>query len=204
METTHEIHERNVLWGLGLSILTFGIYSLYWTYKLHTETNEITGFRHEPPAGRVILFGIITLGLYLIYWSWRQGVKFRNEAERRGSSEAKDCPSLYAILQALTYFVGITWPITLALMQDRLNQILRMRGLGDRPYDPERFHHVAEREIARQYQARAEAYEDEALEDEELQDALATADGRRALYLNTGEDAGDPEGSEDAGAKGSE
>ena len=180
MESSMDIRERNVFWMAGLSILTFGIYALYWTYHLQKDTNRLLGFRSEPAPGTVVLLGIVTFGIYLVYWSWKQGIKFKLEAEGRGSNEARDCPSLYLVLQVLTYFVGITWVIVLALMQDRLNQLLRMRGQGERPYDPDRFNHTPEADIARRYRERAEAYEAEIADDEELQAAL---EGKRSLFL---------------------
>ena len=180
MESAYTVRERNVLWAGGLSILTFGIYALVWTHHLQRDTNRLLGMRSEPNPGTVVVLGIVTLGIYFVYWSWRQGVKFRMEAEGRGSNEARDCPSLYLILQGLSYFVGITWPITLMLMQDRLNQLLRMRGQGTRPYDPDRFNHSPEADITRRARERAAAYEAEIAEDEELQAAL---DGKRSVLF---------------------
>lgn len=194
MEYSYQVRERRVLWAAGLSILTFGIYALYWTYHLQKDTNRLLGLRDEPNPGTVVVLGIVTFGLYLVYWSWRQGVKFRTEAEGRGSDEARDCPSLYLVMQILTYFIGFTWVIALALMQDRLNQLLRMRGQGTRPYDPDRFNHSPEADITRRAKERAAAYEAEIADDEELQNAIQ---GKRSLLFPAPDEAEATDDSDD-------
>lgn len=195
----YEIKERNLVWAVAFSFVTMGIYSLYWLYKLQKDTTRLMGLRNETSPALVVVFSILTLGIYTVYWAWKMGVRFRDEAQSRGSNEADDCPSLYLVLQLFNYLIGVTYIVNQCLMQDRLNQLLRMRGMGTRPYDPERFHHVSERDIMRQYRARAEAYEAEAAADEDLQDALETADGKRALYLSDGDEPQDA--SEAAGGK---
>ena len=177
-----EVHERNVIWSIGLSFLTFGIYMFWWLYHLHQEIEAVTSTRPElrippmmrgsrygassgPGPGMVVFLCIITAGIYQAYWAWQQGVKFREEAQARGSREADNCPSLYLILQLFNYLTGITVVFDLALMQDRLNQLLRRRGQGIRPYDPHRFNHAPEADIARRYQERAQEWVDVTLEE---------------------------------------
>lgn len=184
MYDDYEIKERNLIGAVVFSFLTFGIYSLYWLYKLQKDSTRLMALRNETSPALVVVLSIVTLGIYTVYWAWKMGDRFRQEARNRGSNEADDCPMLYLVLQLFNYLIGVTYIVNMVLMQDRLNQLLRMRGMGDRAYDPERFRHVRERDIMRQYQARAEAYEAEAMNDEELQDALDTADGKRALYLS--------------------
>ncbi len=182
-DASYEVKERNLVMAVVYSFVTFGIYSLYWLYQLQKDTNRLLGLRNEPSPAMVLILSIVTLGIYTVYWAYRQGVKFRNEAQARGSREADDCPSLYLVLQLFNYLIGVTYIVNQALMQDRINQLLRMRGLGTRPYDPDRFNHSPEADIAQRYKDRAAAYEADLAEDEEMVDALATADGKRSLFL---------------------
>ncbi len=181
-DVNYDVKERNLVKAVVFSFITFGIYSFYWLYQLQKDTNRLLGLRNETSPGMVVFLSIITCGIYWAYWAWRQGCKFRDEAQARGSSEADDCPVLYLVLQLFNYLIGVTYIVNQVLMQDRINQLLRMRGMGSRPYDPNRFNHVAEADIAAQYEARARAYEEALAEDEELQDAL---EGKRALYLES-------------------
>lgn len=174
-DRSYIIHERHPLWCFGLSIITFGIYALYWIYKLHQEIGVVTGRRGGTSPLATVVLCVLTCGIYQVWWAWQRGCEFREEARRRGSDEADMYPSLFLVLQLSSYLFGFTGMIGLALMQDRVNQILRMHGMGTRPYDENRFNHSAEEEIARRARQRAEAYEEEAAEDEDLQQALRTA-----------------------------
>lgn len=196
------VYERNIFWAFALSIVTMGLYALYWISRLHTETYALcaeTGRSYSSPERQpspitVIILSIVTVGLYLVWWTYQQGKLFRDEARRRGSNEADTCPSLYPVLQLVSYLTGFSGVIGLALMQDRINQLLRMRGEGERAYDPDRFNHTPEQDIARRYAARAAEYEASLAEDDALQAAL---EGRRSqLFLeeNSSPDAGGASG----------
>ncbi len=179
-DASYQVRERNVLRGIVFSFLTFMIYNIYWVYQLQKDTNRLMGLRNEPSPAFVVVMSIITLGLYQCYWAYRQGVKFRDEARARGSNEANDCPALYLILQLFNYLIGVTAIVNTALMQDRLNQLLRMRGQGRRAYDPDRFNHSPEGDIARRARERAAAYEAEIAEDQLLQDGI---NGKRSSHF---------------------
>lgn len=151
------VQERSIPLAIVLTVVTCGIYGLYWIYKLHDETNALCGRRDEMSPALIVLLVIVTCGIFQIYWAYTQGEKFREEAERRGSDDAKDLPILYLVLEVANYFTGVTSIINKALMQDRINQTLRMNGWGNQPYDEGRFTYAPEQDIARKYeQAEAE------------------------------------------------
>ncbi|MBQ9015059.1 MAG: DUF4234 domain-containing protein [Firmicutes bacterium] len=179
-DASYTVRERNVLRGIVFSFLTFMVYSYYWVYQLQKDTNRLMGLRSEPSPAFVVVMSILTLGVYQVYWAYRQGVKFRTEAQARGSNEADDCPMLYLVLQLFNYLIGVTTIVNTALMQDRLNQLLRMRGQGRRAYDPDRFNHSPEGEITRRAKERAAAYEAEIANDQLLQDGIT---GKRSTHF---------------------
>lgn len=192
-DASYQVRERSVLKGIVFSFVTFMIYSYYWVYQLQKDTNRLMGLRSEPSPAFVVVLSIITLGIYQVYWAYRQGQKFRDEARSRGSSEADDCPTLYLALQLFNYLIGVSTIANTALMQDRLNQLLRMRGQGQKAYDPDRFNHSPEGEITRRALERAAAYEAEIAEDQQLQDGIS---GKRSShFLSQG--AEDSDGEED-------
>jgi hypothetical protein len=54
-------------WGvIGLSIITLGIYFLYWTYQVFREMKERTGNGVGPVVGLVIALVIGVVNLFLI------------------------------------------------------------------------------------------------------------------------------------------
>ncbi|MBQ9059763.1 MAG: DUF4234 domain-containing protein [Firmicutes bacterium] len=187
-DASYQVSERNVLKGVVFCFLTFMIYYYYWVYQLQKDTNRLMGLRSEPSPAFVVVMSIITFGIYQCYWSYRQGTKFREEAQARGSNEANDCPMLYLVLQLFNYLIGFTSIVTIALMQDRLNQLLRMRGQGRKAYDPDRFNHSPEGEIARKARERAAAYEAEIAEDQLLQDGISGKRSTHFLPENTEDD----------------
>lgn len=66
--------------GLLLSVITLGIYALYWQYMFVKDLQKIAGedsIRDYIPA---VLIGIVTFGLYMIYYQYKMG-KAVNDAQ---------------------------------------------------------------------------------------------------------------------------
>lgn len=59
------IEQRNIALCIILSIVTCGIYGLYWIYKLTEDVNKLTGDPNATSGGMVILLGIITCNIYM-------------------------------------------------------------------------------------------------------------------------------------------
>lgn len=59
------IEQRNIALCIILSIITCGIYGLYWIYKLTEDVNTLKGDPNATSGGIVILLGIITCGIYM-------------------------------------------------------------------------------------------------------------------------------------------
>ena len=192
-DPVYGIRERSIPLSIVLTVITCGIYGLYWIYKLHEEANFLCGRREEMSPALVVLLCIVTCGIYQVYWAYTQGEKFRDEANMRGSREADDSPVLFLVLEVANYFVGVTSIIDKALMQDRINQILRRRGMGDRPYEENRYYYGAEQDIAREYEqaerdynaqaqpeARTDQFEAAAAEAQDFETAQATMEAASA------------------------
>ncbi|MFV0517056.1 MAG: DUF4234 domain-containing protein [Aminipila sp.] len=66
------VKERNVVICILLSIITFGIYGLYWFVCL---TDEALGLSQEKGACGILalIFDLITFGLYGWYWAYKMG-----------------------------------------------------------------------------------------------------------------------------------
>lgn len=67
------IEQRNIALCIILSIITCGIYGLYWIYKLTEDVNTLKGDPNATSGGIVILLGIITCGIYMWYWLYKAG-----------------------------------------------------------------------------------------------------------------------------------
>lgn len=111
------IEQRNIALCIILSIITCGIYGLYWIYKLTEDVNTLKGDPNATSGGIVILLGIITCGIYMWYWLYKQGDNLDQIKASRGLP-AGNSGILYLILA----IVGLSI-VSYALMQNELNQL---------------------------------------------------------------------------------
>ena len=102
---------RSVLAVVLLSIVTCGIYAIYWFYVMAEDMNAKDSTK-QPLTNLIvaILLGIITCGIYTIYWMFR----FYEKAD------AITGKNNYVVYFILTLFgFGI---VSMALLQNDVNQ----------------------------------------------------------------------------------
>lgn len=107
--------QRNIALCIIFSIITCGIYELYWYVCLTDETNEVAGEQGTSGA-LALVFNLITCGIYGFYWAYRCGEKLDKAKTDRGQA-ASNGGLLYLILY---FFIGI---IAMALIQHELNKL---------------------------------------------------------------------------------
>lgn len=108
--------QRNIVVAIILTILTCGIYGIYWFIKM---TDEINALRGEPGATsgiKAFLFTLLTCGIYSFYWNYKMGKKIY-EIELMNNKPASDNSILYLILALLGLSI-VNW----CLIQDELNR----------------------------------------------------------------------------------
>ena len=66
---------RSVALAIVLSLVTCGIYFIYWMVVLNDEINALTGDTAAPSGIVVFLLSLITCGIYGIYWAYVMGRK---------------------------------------------------------------------------------------------------------------------------------
>lgn len=109
------IVRRSVPMCIFLSIITCGIYALYWFVCVTNETDAVTG-EYGPGGGMCLLFDIITCGIYGVYWGWKTGDKLDASRARHGV-----VPGSFAILFLLLNLFGLL-VVSLAIIQSELNR----------------------------------------------------------------------------------
>ena len=107
------ITPRNIAVAIILSIVTCGIYQLYWMYKMNEEVNTLASGPAATSGSLVLLFHILTGGIYGIYWCYRMGER----CDRIKGSVDGSSAILYLILTLLGF--GI---VTFCLIQDTINK----------------------------------------------------------------------------------
>jgi len=109
--------KRNIGLAIVLSIVTCGIYSLYWLVCMANDLNSATG-EQDTSGGLVLVFTIITCGIYGWYWMYKAGEKIRKAQTERNFSYISDSGVVYIILSV----VGLSI-VAYALIQSELNKI---------------------------------------------------------------------------------
>lgn len=114
-----KVRERNIATSIILTLVTCGIYGIYWFVVLTDDIKLSSGDESAPSGGIAFLLTIVTCGIYGIYWGYRMG-KALVIAKQKNNLNAEDNSVLYLILQVLG--LGI---INYALMQNELNVIAK-------------------------------------------------------------------------------
>lgn len=101
---------------LGLSIVTFGIYAIYWAYKLNKDINKLCKDKIDSFLNyfAVIILSIITFGIYGVVYTYKIGKKLYEISPVYGV-EIKEKPQYMFLLAELTPFTlgitGIIWGV---------------------------------------------------------------------------------------------
>ena len=99
-----------------LSIVTCGIYGIYWMIKLNDELNPAADKPNATSGGMVFLLSIITCGIYAFVWMYRMGENV-DVIKAKAGVQAGNTGIMYLIL---TFFgLGI---VNYCLMQDTINK----------------------------------------------------------------------------------
>jgi len=112
------IKERNIVTCILLSIVTCGIYGLYWFFTL---TDDVSRANDNPEFTGVKAFvlTLVTCGIYSIYWNYKIGKEMYEANQKRGIA-ANDNSTLYLILGIFGF--GI---VTYCLVQNELNVLAK-------------------------------------------------------------------------------
>ncbi len=108
------VQEKNIALYVILSVVTGGIFGLYWFVTLTDDTNAICG--EEGTSGvMALVLTIVTCGIYGLYWAYKCGEKVDKAHQNRGEATSNG-GVLYLILYI---FGGI---IAYALIQNEVNK----------------------------------------------------------------------------------
>ena len=112
------ITKRNIAMAVILSIVTCGIYGIYWFIVLTDETTQVSNDVTGATGGVAFLLTLVTCGIYGFYWAYKQGERIDNARMMRGIPGGGSSNVLFLILQI--FGLGI---VNYIIMQDALNKI---------------------------------------------------------------------------------
>lgn len=110
------MRQRDVALSIVFTVITCGIYGIYWFICLTDEMNMATG-ETDTSGGMAFLFTLLTCGIYGIYWSYKMGEKRNRAYQMRGMTADPNAGILYLVLSLLGLNI-----VVFALLQDSLNK----------------------------------------------------------------------------------
>ena len=113
------MQKRSVGLAIVLSIVTCGIYAIYWLYTMTNDVHELVGRQTTASGGMAVLYTFITCGIYSFFWMYKMGGKVDNiKAGMGNASGSMQSSVLFLILNLLG--LGI---VNYCLMQDTINKV---------------------------------------------------------------------------------
>ena len=111
--------ERSIATSIILSIVTCGIYGIYWLIVLNDEVKTVSKDNTLPTGGVVFLLTIVTCGIYGIYWAYKIG-QLTAKAQADKKMPVKDNSMIYLILSIFGLSI-----VVYALVQNDLNEMIK-------------------------------------------------------------------------------
>lgn len=111
------LKQRNIALCVVFTIITCGLYGLYWRVVLVDDVNFASNERDTSGIG-VLLLSIITCNIYWLYTVYRMGRKLYSAWERRGRSADNNMSLVYLILSIFALDI-----VTMCLIQSEINNL---------------------------------------------------------------------------------
>lgn len=81
------IKQRNIALCIVFSIITFGIYALYWFVCLTNDANQESGQTDATSGGVALLLTIVTCNIYGWFWAYKMGEKIDAIKTKNGQQQ---------------------------------------------------------------------------------------------------------------------
>lgn len=115
IQNYQKIANRDIVMAVILSIITCGIYGIYWFIVMTDDANVISD-EQNASGGLAFLYTLLTCGIYGIYWNYKMGQKLF-AAGQKYNKQINDNSILYLILSIFGFAI-----INYCLMQNDLNK----------------------------------------------------------------------------------
>ena len=112
------VRERNIAVSIILSLVTCGIYGIYWFITLTDDVGRLSK-DSRLSGGICFLLTIVTCGIYGFYWAYLIGKAIYNIKAEKGIANNSDNSVLNIILQVFGLNI-----IILAISQNEVNSLV--------------------------------------------------------------------------------
>lgn len=113
-----EIKKRNVVVAILLSIVTCGIYAIYWQVCLVNDVNKVKEDENTKSGIVVFLLSLVTCTIYWLYWVFKTG-ECIDSAKTANGTPTSSRGLVYLLLSI--FGLGI---VAMAILQSDLNSLV--------------------------------------------------------------------------------
>lgn len=120
-----QIQKRDIALSIVLTVITCGIYGLYWMYKLTNEIHALSGKPRTVDGGTAVLYTLLTFTIYFYYWLYKIGeelVELRRMNGLPDDSVSNETYRLTTIIMTIVsiFFMtmGYAWQIVLTIFAE--------------------------------------------------------------------------------------
>ena len=112
------INKRSIAEVIVLTLVTCGIYGLYWIYAFSTDIKTYLDDETINP-GLELLLTIVTCGIYGIYWFYKFG-KLICTCQEKAGLQIEDNSIVYVVLAVIQPLAVVN----IGLMQNAINLVI--------------------------------------------------------------------------------
>ena len=91
--TSGVVKEKSIGLCVVLSLVTCGIYGIYWLYTIAHDLNDLCESQNQEKGaepGLVVVLGIVTCGIYSLYYLWKAGKMVASLTRSNGQHPSDD------------------------------------------------------------------------------------------------------------------
>lgn len=108
------VKKKSVALSIFLSLITCGIYEIFWFVSITNDTNRLSGDTQDTSGVVSFILSLITCGMYKYYWAYKMGLK-----RDAMMNEPKGYSHILYLILALSVPM-----VTYMLLQDSINKTL--------------------------------------------------------------------------------
>ncbi len=112
------VQARDIAVAVILSIVTCGIYNIFWFIKMVDDVNRVSNDQSAYSGGITWLLSFVTAGIYGWYWFYQAAKKMRYAKQVRNMPTDDNTEILYLILAIFGFAI-----VDMCLIQSDLNKM---------------------------------------------------------------------------------
>lgn len=133
------IQERSLLKYILLSLVTCGIYSIYFWYQFDRDVNTVCEGDGKQPMSylAVVALSVVTCSVFLWYWYYKQAERLQGNAPRYGVKIQENGATVLLWFLVGGWFLGIGVLVGDYILMRNLNELARVYNDADQGPRPD-------------------------------------------------------------------